>query len=56
MLLVLLLQTPVVAYGLAAAFSLTGYIGILFVLSLVKSFGALVAVTGKPTSCTDFVQ
>ncbi|XP_062506611.1 adenosine 3'-phospho 5'-phosphosulfate transporter 2-like [Corticium candelabrum] len=38
-------KTPVVAYGLAAAFSLTGYIGILFVLSLVKSFGALVAVT-----------
>jgi hypothetical protein len=32
--------------GLATVFSLTGYIGILFVLSLVKLFGALIAATG----------
>lgn len=38
-------KTPFVAYGLAAVFSLTGYIGILFVLALVKLFGALIAAT-----------
>ncbi|XP_046850137.1 adenosine 3'-phospho 5'-phosphosulfate transporter 2-like [Xenia sp. Carnegie-2017] len=32
-------------YGLAIVFSFTGYLGIAFVLSLVKSFGALLAVT-----------
>jgi len=34
-------------YGYAVIFSLTGYIGLYIVLTLVRSFGALVAVTGK---------
>ena len=33
-------------YLMAAIFSLTGYLGINFVLVLVRSFGALLAVTG----------
>ena len=33
-------------YLMAAVFSLTGYLGINFVLVLVRSFGALLAVTG----------
>ena len=33
-------------YGLSVLFSITGYLGIAFVLSLVKCFGALLAVTG----------
>ena len=33
-------------YLMAALFSLTGYLGINFVLVLVRSFGALLAVTG----------
>ncbi|XP_033105298.1 adenosine 3'-phospho 5'-phosphosulfate transporter 2-like [Anneissia japonica] len=36
---------PYETFGYAIAFSLTGYIGILFVLSLVRQFGALTAVT-----------
>jgi hypothetical protein len=32
-------------YGYAVLFSLTGYLGLNIVLTLVKSFGALVAVT-----------
>ena len=32
---------------IAAVFSLTGYLGINFVLVLVNSFGALTAVTGE---------
>ena len=32
---------------MAAVFSLTGYLGINFVLVLVNSFGALTAVTGE---------
>ncbi|KAL2085470.1 hypothetical protein ACEWY4_018790 [Coilia grayii] len=38
-------QHPVTTYGYAFFFSLTGYIGISFVLALIKLFGALVAVT-----------
>ena len=34
-------------YLMAAVFSLTGYLGINFVLVLVSSFGALTAVTGE---------
>ena len=34
-------------YLMAAIFSLTGYLGINFVLVLVRSFGALLAVTGN---------
>ena len=33
-------------YGYGLVFSLTGYLGVNVVLTLVKSFGALVAVTG----------
>lgn len=36
-------------YLMAAVFSLTGYLGINFVLVLVRSFGALLAVTGTFT-------
>lgn len=42
-----LLQNPVQAFGLAFIFSLSGYLGITFVLTLVRTFGALLAVTGK---------
>ena len=38
-------------YIMAFIFSLTGYLGINFVLVLVRSFGALLAVTGK-IQCT----
>lgn len=41
----LLVQNPHM-YLMAAVFSLTGYLGINFVLVLVRSFGALLAVTG----------
>ena len=41
----LLMQNPHM-YLMAAVFSLTGYLGINFVLVLVRSFGALLAVTG----------
>ena len=41
----LLMQNPRM-YLMAAVFSLTGYLGINFVLVLVRSFGALLAVTG----------
>lgn len=34
-------------YGYGLLFSLSGYLGLYVVLTLVKSFGALVAVTGK---------
>ena len=34
-------------YGYGFVFSLTGYLGVNVVLTLVKSFGALLAVTGK---------
>ena len=40
-------QYPVKTYGYAFIFSLTGYLGVNFVLNLVKSFGALLAVTGN---------
>lgn len=39
------LQYPVETYGYAIMFSLTGYLGINIVLTLLKSFGALIAVT-----------
>ncbi|XP_077990937.1 adenosine 3'-phospho 5'-phosphosulfate transporter 2-like [Glandiceps talaboti] len=38
-------KQPRQTYGYAFIFSVTGYLGISFVLALVKSFGALVAVT-----------
>ncbi|XP_014015204.1 adenosine 3'-phospho 5'-phosphosulfate transporter 2 isoform X1 [Salmo salar] len=38
-------QHPVMTYGYAFFFSLTGYFGISFVLALIKLFGALVTVT-----------
>lgn len=38
-------QYPVKTYGYAVIFSLTGYIGISFVLQLIRLFGALVTVT-----------
>ena len=41
------LQNPVQAFGLAFVFSFSGYLGITFVLTLVRAFGALLAVTGK---------
>jgi len=41
------LQNPVQAFGLAFIFSFSGYLGITFVLTLVRVFGALLAVTGK---------
>ena len=40
------LQHPMETYGYGFVFSLTGYLGVNVVLSLVKSFGALIAVTG----------
>ncbi len=42
------LQHPEI-YLMAFVFSLTGYLGINFVLVLVRSFGALLAVTGLLT-------
>jgi len=38
-------QNPVQAYGLAFIFSISGYLGITFVLALIRAFGALLAVT-----------
>ncbi|GFS10397.1 adenosine 3'-phospho 5'-phosphosulfate transporter 2-like [Elysia marginata] len=38
-------QHPVETYGYAVIFSITGYLGLYVVLTLVRSFGALVAVT-----------
>ena len=48
MLFVTFSQNPVQAYGLSFIFSVSGYLGITFVLTLIKAFGALVAVTGEP--------
>ena len=41
----LIFQHPVETYGYAIIFSLTGYLGVNAVLSQVKIFGALAAVT-----------
>ncbi|KAK3601980.1 hypothetical protein CHS0354_025491 [Potamilus streckersoni] len=38
-------EHPVETYGYAAIFSLTGYLGLIVVLTLVKRFGALMSVT-----------
>lgn len=38
-------DNPLENYGLAFVFSLTGYLGMQVVLSLVRSFGAFLAVT-----------
>ncbi|XP_072018030.1 adenosine 3'-phospho 5'-phosphosulfate transporter 2-like [Amphiura filiformis] len=38
-------QYPLETYGYAVIFSITGYLGIMFVLSLIRLFGALLAVT-----------
>lgn len=40
-------QQPLESYSLAVLFSVTGYLGIHVVLTLVRRFGALVAVTGR---------
>ena len=42
-----LFQHPKQTYGYAVIFSLTGYLGLNFVLCLVKLSGALIAVTGE---------
>ena len=39
-------QHPVETYGYAFFFSLSGYLGVNFVLTLIKTVGALLAVTG----------
>ena len=46
-----LFQFPVETYGYAVLFSLSGYLGLYIVLTLVKSFGALIAVTGRLYVC-----
>ena len=46
MLYAILFQYPMETYGYAVIFSVTGYFGVNIVLSLVKNFGALMAVTG----------
>ena len=38
-------------YGYAVLFSFTGYLGISYVLTIVRMFGALLAVTGKWYHC-----
>lgn len=38
-------QHPIETYGYAVIFSITGYLGLYVVLTLVRSFGALIAVT-----------
>ena len=40
-------QYPFETYGYGFLFSLSGYLGVNIVLTMVKSFGALVAVTGR---------
>jgi hypothetical protein len=40
-------QYPMQTYGYGILFSVSGYLGVSIVLTLVKSFGALVAVTGR---------
>jgi len=47
-------QHPLETYGYAFIFSLTGYVGISFVLSLIRIFGALLAVT--VTTCRKAVS
>lgn len=39
-------QYPTETYGYAVIFSISGYLGVNVVLTLVKTFGALIAVTG----------
>jgi len=39
-------QYPIETYGYAVIFSISGYLGVNVVLTLVKTFGALIAVTG----------
>ncbi|KAK3089531.1 hypothetical protein FSP39_004331 [Pinctada imbricata] len=48
------LEHPVETYGYAVIFSVTGYIGVNIVLTVVKTFGALVAVT--VTTCRKAVS
>lgn len=40
-------QYPMQTYGYGILFSISGYIGLAIVLTMVKSFGALIAVTGR---------
>jgi len=42
-----IIQHPVETYGYAVIFSITGYLGINIVLTLVTTFGALPAVTSE---------
>ena len=43
----LFLQHPVKTYVYAGILSFMGYMGVNFVLTMIKTFGALLAVTGK---------
>lgn len=45
--IIIVVKHPIQTYGYGLLFSISGYIGVAFVLSLVKAFGALIAVTGK---------
>ena len=45
--IIVFFQHPVKTYGYAVIFSITGYLGINIVLTLVTTFGALPAVTSK---------
>jgi hypothetical protein len=45
--LIFYFQYPMKTYGYAVIFSLTGYLGLNFVLTMVKTNGALIAVTGE---------
>lgn len=49
-------QYPMETYGYAFLFSLSGYLGVNFVLTLIKSLGALVAVTGRGCFKIDIVH
>ena len=42
-----MIQNPMETYGYSLIFSLTGYLGITFVLTFIRIFGALMTVTGK---------
>ena len=48
-LLSLPLQDPVRRFGLVCLFSFTGYCGVNFVIFLIQTHGALIAVTGIPS-------
>ncbi len=47
MMFCVIFQYPMQTYGYGFIFSLAGYLGVNIVLTLVKTTGALIAVTGK---------